>query len=396
MHTITQIARYVVGALFIFSGLIKLNDPVGTQIKLEEYFDVFAADFSLLAPLFLALIPFALYIAVILCVAEVVLGVALLVKYQPKITSWALLILIVFFTFLTFYSAYFNKVTDCGCFGDAIKLTPWQSFTKDVVLLLLILLLFTQRLQPDRPATDRRKMAAVAFSLVASLSIALYAISFLPVIDFLPYRQNASIPEQMKLPTGAQADVYETQYTLKNSRTGENRKMNDKEYLSTQIWKDTTWQIITTSEPRLVQRGDSPKITDFSVRNSEGDYTQQTFTGNKLLILIQNVGKTNVARVREINALVNSLQGANIEPMILTSADEPTFEVFRHELQLAVPYYFTDATVLKTMIRTDPGLIVLQNGVVKGKWPAASLPDAQTVKELLAGNGSKSAQSSAR
>ena len=133
MYLLTHVARYFVGVLFIFSGLIKLNDPVGTQIKLEEYFDVFATDIPALSGLFHGLVPLALYLSVILCVLEVVLGIALLIKYKLQSTLWVLLLLTVFFTFLTFYSAYFNRVTDCGCFGDAIKLTPWQSFSKDII-----------------------------------------------------------------------------------------------------------------------------------------------------------------------------------------------------------------------------------------------------------------------
>ena len=133
MKIAAQIAKVIVGILFIFSGLIKLNDPVGTEIKLEEYFEVFAQDLPALHDFFIGLVPFALYFSVLLCVAEVVLGVALLVSYKPKSTSWLLLITIVFFTFLTFYSAYFNRVTDCGCFGDAIKLKPWTSFSKDML-----------------------------------------------------------------------------------------------------------------------------------------------------------------------------------------------------------------------------------------------------------------------
>ena len=139
MKVLYTISRYFVGGLFIFSGLIKINDPVGTQIKLEEYFEVFSVDFT---PLFEYLVPFTLILSVILCTLEIVIGLALLMNYKIKITSVVLLSLILFFTFLTFYSAYFNKVTDCGCFGDAIKLSPWESFTKDIMLLFFSLIIF--------------------------------------------------------------------------------------------------------------------------------------------------------------------------------------------------------------------------------------------------------------
>ena len=137
-----QLSRFFVGGLFIFSGLIKLNDPVGTKIKMEEYFGVFAEDFG---SAFAAFTPFAMEIGMIMIILEIVLGVAVLIYYRMDVTTVLLLLLMVFFTFLTFYSAYFNKVTDCGCFGDAIKLTPWQSFWKDVILMFPVLHLFWYR-----------------------------------------------------------------------------------------------------------------------------------------------------------------------------------------------------------------------------------------------------------
>lgn len=366
MYFLSQIARYFVGVLFIFSGLIKLNDPVGTQIKLEEYFDVFATDFSPLSGLFHALIPLSLYLAVVLCVAEVVLGVALLLKYKMKYTLWVLLLLIVFFTFLTFYSAYFNKVTDCGCFGDAIKLTPWQSFFKDIVLLILILFLFTQRNNFGSTTASKTSTAIVTFSLIGSTAVAIYAINYMPIIDFLPYKAGAHLPSLMQ-------PSEKLRYTYKMEKDG-------KTYELAQYPTDTTFVF---KEMILANPEAQPKVTDYSVWNAEGDFTQQTFTGNKMLILIQNVEKANAKGIREINTLVNSLKDTNIEPIILTATDEATFEKFRHEFQLAIPYYFTDATVLKTMSRTNPGLILMQNGTIKGKWPAASLPDAEKIQKLL-------------
>ena len=132
MKLLTFIARTFVGVLFIISGFIKLNDPIGFSYKLQEYFSSEVLNIPFLEP-------YALALAIFVVVFEVVLGVFLLIGYQPKFTLWSLLSMIVFFTFLTFYSAYFDKVKDCGCFGDALKLTPWESFTKDLVLLVLIL-----------------------------------------------------------------------------------------------------------------------------------------------------------------------------------------------------------------------------------------------------------------
>lgn len=367
MYLVNQIARYFVGVVFIFSGLIKLNDPIGTQIKLEEYFEVFASDVPALAGFFHTLIPLTLYLAVILCVAEVVLGVAVLVRYKMKYTLWILLLLILFFTFLTFYSAYFNKVTDCGCFGDAIKLTPWQSFFKDIVLLLFILLLFVQRPGLDSgEVTTRKSTAIMAFTVIASIAVAFYTVNYLPLIDFLPYKRNANLPALMK-------PSERLRYKYKLEKDG--KIVEFEQYPS-----DTTYVF---KEMVLLNPEAQPKVTDFAVWNAEGDFTQQVFVGKKLLILIQNVQKADVKAIREINSLITSLKGTNIEPIILTASDEASFEEFRHQHQIGIPYYFTDATVLKTMIRTNPGILLLENGTIRGKWPAADLPDAGMVKSLL-------------
>ncbi len=384
MSLLNTIIRYFVGVLFIFSGLIKLNDPVGTKIKLEEYFEVFAADFAFAAGFFHFLVPLALVLAVVLCVAEVVLGVALLLRYQLRATLWSLLVIVVFFTFLTFYSAYFNKVTDCGCFGDAIKLAPWQSFGKDVLLVILIVVLFVQRNQ--LPSLNTRfTQIAVATSLVVCIAISAYAIVYLPIIDFLPYKINANLPANMTLPPGAQGDVFEINYTLQNARTKATRQLTDKQYIATEIWKDTTWKITETSEPELVHKGQKPKITDFSVTTPDGeDVTQQAFAGDKLLVVIRDATQARESHLKAIGALIAGLKGRTPEIMVLTATSGAAFEEYRHEYQLAAPYFFTDNTVLKTMVRTNPGVLLLHNGTVTGKWPAAQSPDAAEVAGLLA------------
>src|SRR3954463_5007855 len=165
MKITDQISRFVVGCLFIFSGLIKLNDPIGTEIKMEEYFEVFAQDFG---SLFNYFIPWSLEIGMIMIVLEVALGVAILLFYRMELTTWILLLLMLFFTFLTFYSAYFNKVTDCGCFGDAIKLTPWESFSKDMVLMVFVLHLFWYR--KTYPAVLRTLEGHTVMAVTVALS----------------------------------------------------------------------------------------------------------------------------------------------------------------------------------------------------------------------------------
>lgn len=359
-------ARYVVGVLFIISGLIKVNDPVGTQIKLEEYFEVFATDIS---GFFHVFVPWALFLSVFLSVLEVVLGVALLARFKMRLTTGILLVMIVFFTFLTFYSAYFNKVTDCGCFGDALKLTPWQSFYKDLVLLALILILFINRKKFDSEGRRRSagfSGAAVGLTLVLCTALAWYAIEHLPFIDFRAYKEGNNIPELMQ-----PSEPFRYSYLMMKE---------GKEYELEQYPAAT--EGYEYKEIRLLNPEAQPVITDFGVWNSEGDFSEEVLQGNKLLVLIHTVQKTDIESLDAIKQLTAGLEG-EVEPLIVTSSDEASFEAFRHEQQLAIPYYFGDATLLKTMIRSNPGLILLQDGTVVKKWHYNDVPKAAEVKELL-------------
>ena len=362
MKIFAQISRVIVGLLFIFSGLIKLNDPVGTQYKLEEYFEVFATDLPAFHDLFVSLIPMALYFSVFLCAAEVVLGIALLVAYKPRTTSVLLLLIILFFTFLTFYSAYFNKVTDCGCFGAAIKLTPWTSFGKDIFLLILILVIVYYRKKFKPLPTG----LIVLLSTIASLGIAVYALRHLPIIDLLPYRVGASIPAQMKA-----SEPLRYQYIFE--KDGKTSKYE-------QYPSDTT---LIFKEMIVLNEDAKPKITDYKVWNDEGDFTEESFKGKKLFLIIKNFTDINTAAFPDISKLINQVKNKGIEPIILTSGDSGEIQKFMQEHQLSIPYYSVDATVLKTISRSNPGLWLLQDGIVKGKWHYNDTPTSEEVVELV-------------
>jgi uncharacterized membrane protein YphA (DoxX/SURF4 family) len=362
-----QFSRFFVGGLFIFSGLIKLNDPVGTKIKMEEYFEVFAEDFG---SFFHYLIPYALEIGLIIVVLEIVLGVAVLIYYRMKVTTIVLLALMIFFTFLTFYSAYFNKVTDCGCFGDAIKLTPWESFIKDLVLMVFVLHLFWYRKRYQPVLRTREGHAVVASVTALSLFLGVYAIRHLPFIDFRAYRIGNNILQQMQ---PEEQPVFEYVFV---------RKDNGEEVHSEKYLMDTTLykyqSVRQTNEDKT-----KAKITDYSVTSVEGeDITQQTFEGNKLFIIIYDVSATSVSNIEKIRELAKDLDG-KVDVMALTASGGEAFEAFRHEHQLAIPYYYADATVLKTIVRSNPGLTLWVNGTVRGMWHHNDTPDAAAVLELI-------------
>lgn len=361
-----QFSRFFVGCLFIFSGLIKLNDPVGTQIKMEEYFEVFADDFG---SFFLVFKSIALEIGMIMVILEVVIGVAVLLNYRMRITTVVMLLLMIFFTFLTFYSAYFNKVTDCGCFGDAIKLTPWQSFIKDVILMFFVVHLFWYRKTYQPVLSARTGDIVIGVVTATCLFLGIYAIRHLPFIDFRAYRVGNNIPQQMIAPEQA---IFEYTFQKKDGSMIQSEK-----YLSDTL-EYKYIGIRQTNEDRT-----KAKITDFAVSTPEGeDVTQETFTGTRLLFIIYDVTKASTANMDKIRKLITALDG-KVAMMVLTASPSDQFEPFRHEYQLAVPYYFTDATVLKTIVRANPGITLWQDGTVKGMWHNNDTPDGAEVLQRI-------------
>lgn len=372
--------RIAVGLLFIFSGLIKINDPLGFSYKLEEYFEVFHITF---------LNGFSVGIAIILCALEIILGFALLIGVRSKQVAWGLLLLIIFFSFLTFYSAYFKVVQTCGCFGDAIPLTPWQSFSKDLILLLLILVLFKNRNAIKPIFNDKTNDRILVASVIISLGLGVYTYSSLPVIDFLPYKIGNNILEEMKTPPGAQPDEYELTYTLQNKKTSATKTMTDKEYLKTGIWKDNNWVVVGNPESRLVKKGFTPKITDLNIQDAQGNnYTQELLSSPyyQLYIVAYNLNATNKKAINRINALAANLtQNYNVRTIFLTSNSPTDAAAFAKEHRLISEIFYADGVPLKSMVRANPGLILIKNGTVINKWHYYNMPKYDTlVKEYLA------------
>ncbi len=354
--------RFLVGGLFIFSGLIKVNDPVGTAIKLEEYFDVFSND---IAGFFYYLKPYALYLAVFLVVIEIILGVMLILGVKSRLTVWSLALMILFFTFLTFYSAYFNKVTDCGCFGDAIKLTPWESFYKDLILLVFISILFL--FQVDLPKTSAYwKQISVWVVLITSLAIAITAIQNLPFIDFRAYKVGVNIPQDMQ-PSAP------LQYTYVMKKGTELMSFD-------QYPQDESLEFV---EMVLKNPDALPKISDFSVWNEEGDQSEALFTGNKLIIFSSNMSKLNEDNQEDLNALVSTLHEYPVAVVFVGAATQEEIGAYLAEHNWKIAGLQADATVVKTIMRSNPGIMILKDGVVLAKYHHNNIPEAGEVLDFL-------------
>lgn len=374
------VIRIIVGALFIFSGLIKANDPLGFSYKLEEYFEVFHITF---------LSSFAVGIAIFLCALEMFFGFALLIGAYVKKVAWGLLLLIIFFTFLTFYSAVFKVVQTCGCFGDAIVLTPWQSFSKDLVLLLLIIVIFIKRIniQPlfKNPLAES---GVIWVAILLSFGVGIYTYNFLPVIDFLPYKIGANILDEMKTPPGSQPDEFEITYHLKNKKTNETKVMTNTEYIKTNIWKDANWQVVGEPESRLVKKGFAPKIRDLNINDAQGnDYTKELLSNPfyNIIIVAYNLDKTNIDAIKKLNMLaLNLTENYNIRTVLLTSNSAQDAQAFSKANHLFSEVFYADGVPLKSMVRANPGVLLMKNGTIINKWHFHRVPSYdKIVKQYL-------------
>ena len=271
MKYIIAIIRLLVGVLFILSGLIKLNDPIGFSIKLSEYFSEEVLNLTFLEP-------FVLWFALFVVIYEILLGIFLLIGYKTRLTLWGLLLMIVFFTFLTFYSAYFNKVTDCGCFGDAIKLTPWGSFTKDIVLMVLILILFAG-IRSIKPLFSKFGMVFISiFSLSACIWFGYHVINHLPVKDFRPFKVGANIQEGMSIPEEAPKPLVEYNWKF---------KVDGKEeiYTTNGSYPEVEGEFISV-DTRILKEGYLPPIHDFSIEREGEDFTDQMLQEEHLFMIV--------------------------------------------------------------------------------------------------------------
>jgi uncharacterized membrane protein YphA (DoxX/SURF4 family) len=487
MKLIGTISRILVGSLFIVSGLIKANDTLGFSYKLEEYFENGALAYRVRNMLgwdsfsleFLA--EYALGLAIFLCALEIILGFTVLFGTRIKITVYSLLALTVVFFFLTLHTAtcdplatynqqtvtvksspeheqmlvrmegnnsisiaeenekevIFNEklsvqcVTDCGCFGDAMKgslgrsLTPWESFMKDLILMVLIIPIFFQR-QKIKMNTLRddafilvpafllvgfyswvftwyfpliftavgfvgyllskyfiknvvTQFIPIGFVTVISLGFIYYTYIHLPIRDYRPYAVGKSIPEQMTLPEGAQPDVFENKMFYKNKITGVVEEFSESNY----PWQDTNY-VFADRQTKLIKAGYHPAITDFTIIASDGnDYAKDYLSeeGYLFMLVAYDINKTKQTTFKKINTFVDQ---SNLEGHYfigLTASLYEDVEKFRHENQTMFDFFSCDAITLKTIVRANPGILLLKKGKVLAKWNANDLPDYKIVKE---------------
>ncbi|MGO4905071.1 BT_3928 family protein [Flavobacterium sp. W20_MBD1_R3] len=361
-NIITQFSRIFVGTLFIISGLIKLNDPIGFSYKLAEYFSepVFNMPFF---------IQFSLGIALFLVILEVVLGIMLLIGYKTKFTIWSLLLLIVLFTFLTFYSAFFNVVKDCGCFGDALKLTPWQSFTKDIVLLFFILILFFNEKLVKPLFHNNVQNIIIYASIVFSSLMGVWVLNHLPLIDFRPFKVGNNIQQGMRIPDDAEKSLVEMVFIYKVN--GVDTEFTEKELLL--IPEDA---VFVDRKDKVITEGYVPPIHDFSMEKEGSDYKDQFLREPKLMLIVAydllNADKGGLAKMEKLN-LEAKAKGYKVIGMTASLPNE--IATVKKQFGMTFDFYFCDAITLKTIERANPSIVLLEKGTVKQKVHHNDLKD---------------------
>ena len=335
---------------------------------MEEYFSQGVLDLPFFGP-------HALTISIIVVIFEVLVGVMLVVGFRVKFTVWSLLLMIIGFTFLTFYSAYFNKVTDCGCFGDAIKLTPWESFTKDVVLLIFILILFFGREYIKPLCSPKTNWIVGGVALLACILFANHVLAHLPTVDFRPYKIGANIQEGMSVPDNAPQPIYE--YAWRFMVNGE-----EQIYITEGDYPTVDGEFIDV-ETTEIQAGYEPPIHDFTIEQEGQDYAAELLEEDKLVMVIaydlrKTGGLTTGATNEEIEAAQNEIypelkktvdrakqKGYKVIGMSASSSDMANKLIDTYGLDFE--FYFTDETALKTIVRSNPGILVLEKGTIKQK-----------------------------
>jgi uncharacterized membrane protein YphA (DoxX/SURF4 family)/peroxiredoxin len=309
MKIVVQLSRILVGALFIFSGFVKLVDPIGSQYKFQEYFSESVLNMEFL-------IPYALPFAILLIVAEILLGVMILIGYKSKLTVWSLFLLTLIFLFLTWYSAYYNKVTDCGCFGDAIKLSTWETFYKNVILIALIVLLLI-KVAHIKPVFKGNVPKVITFlSLAVFLYIVQHVLTHLPLIDFRAYAIGKNISEGMVYP----------------------------------------------------EDGSIPPVHDFVLEDAQADLAPELLKKEKvMLVIIYNLDKVDAKGFPAIKEMTTKAKKKGYTVYGVSASFSDELLLAKEKYNLPFDFLFCDETTLKTIIRANPGVVILNKGTVVEK-----------------------------
>lgn len=367
MKIFKYIASALIGVTFIFSGFVKGIDPLGSAYKFTDYFHAMGLDWLGWS---------AFTLGVLLALAEFTMGVASLLNIKMNFFAWPILLFMLFFTGLTLWIALANPVTDCGCFGDALVISNWATFYKNLVLISLTVIVFKYR-KSMKPAFAPRIMTGAGITLVAIYcAVAFYSYNHLPVIDFMPYKVGVNIPEAMAVPVGAPTETYKNAFFYKNRNTGEVKKFTEENY----PWQDSLNWEYSRIETELVSEGYKPPIHDFIIESRDGENVIDFFIRDDdyvFILVAYNLSKTDRVAMGKINELAVWAGGKSFSFIGLTASAFVESDAFISETGAAFEFFTCDEITLKTIVRSNPGLLAIKNGTIVGKWHYNDIPSPE-------------------
>lgn len=352
---LSLVSRLLVGSTFVFSGFVKAIDPLGTTYKIQDYLEVMGLSFFS---------ELALVAAFALITAEFLAGALLIVNVNLKLGLWLSTLLMVAMTPLTLWIAIENPVTDCGCFGDAIVISNWATFWKNIVLNVLILVIWMLHKKCCRVwLMPIPSCVATALCALIPIAIGIHSLCNLPIIDFRPYKIGNDILEGMELPEGAVRDQYRTTFIYSRDGVEQEFELQDAPY------NDSTWTFVE-QRSELIVKGEEPPIHDFSIITPEGDdltYDILYREGRTYLVVMYDLHKAKTKYLDNVRQLYDKAQAEGAEFLVLTASSDMIDE-FRQDHNLPYQFALTDPIQLKTMVRANPGVVILEGAKVVDKF----------------------------
>jgi uncharacterized membrane protein YphA (DoxX/SURF4 family) len=375
-----NIIRIVVGILFIFSGIVKANDPLGLSYKMKEFFEIWNGSLEhgsfflrdILINLFQFLHDHSLSLSVFMIAFEILAGVALLLGWRMNVFSWLLLLLIIFFTFLTGYAFYSGKFTNCGCFGDCLPITPQTSFLKDIALTMLIIILFINRKKVHPYFSNNLNFGIMAMATVSSFLLQWYVLNYLPLADCLPFKKGNNILEKMKSPPGSVPDSFAIRFVYEKAG-------KEYEFSPAELPPDLNTYTFKNRIDKLVRKGNAePPIKGFSLKTQSGNDTTDIILSEPycLILFCENFSTPVSNWQNNFEKIQKQADQKNIPVYIVTAAVNEAMIALRNTSFANVPVFECDFTAIRTAARTNPCLYLLKQGTVINKWSYKEMKNA--------------------
>jgi hypothetical protein len=352
-----KIGRILFGVVFVFSGFVKAIDPLGSTYKIEDYLHNFGGFFESMAD-------YAFPVAIALSTLELIIGLNMIFKIHIDLTNILALLFMLVMTPLTLYIAIKNPVTDCGCFGDALIIGNWTTFFKNIVLLAVVILMIIYNYKFHPLFTNRNQFFAFFTFIAVGVSLSIYSYRHLPMIDFLPYKVGVNIPKAMEIPDNAPSDEYTTTFIYE--KNGSQKEFTLENYPK----GDPSW-VFVDQKSVLVSKGYKAPIHDFSIMNAQfDDITKEVlnYPGPTYLLVMYDISEASQAGAKKAEQVYQKALKVGIRFYALTASSDEEVKKFVGKTGVTYPFWKTDPTALKTMIRANPGLVLIKKGTIEGKW----------------------------